>query len=1238
MAEEHFYYSVNMHGLEVKNHRMHLLAADPGSPNEGDLWYNTVSHVARVRGESATRDLFNADDDFRNRLDAKTSIANADEVLISDSADSYNYKRMTKVNLVAGLGAVSNAYDRVTVEAGTTNLDASGEDTLAITGDGSVYQTVGSAVSVKTVTMTLLTQSANRAFMGPSSGGAATPTFRVLTDNDMPSSYSSAEWDAAYTHSQDTTGNPHNLDLGAQISGTPEGNQIAVWINDTTIEGALYFTISGSTLTTRHIISESTSAYTLGDNSTYWAGVFSDYIRLVDFGTNITRDGSNNLSFTDAVTGTATLADLVNQIDISGTPENNQLAIWTDSDTLEGDDGLTWTGAILDTTGIIQADTLNEHSAGAGITIDGGLLKDNIIGDSSNYWDQGFVRRMWMLHSGGSTATEFYVDNIDILYIKVGAGETWFDTASISNRIRVSSNDLGSNYYMSITGYQIEHFVNGLVVNKLSSSGIRTTGIIETDDIVEATADHGIEFEGMIVRDSYFEFSEIATPNAPAANMGRLYMDSSNEHIYFRTNSTTYDLTATGGGAGISWSGSGNNKIGTWVDANTINAEDNLQFDGSTLAITGTLTVSAISSSITQQRVLFYNSSTGVLSYGPDGGGGGTTYLRDDGTWVTPSGAGDVTATSYTQYDLAVWNSTAKNLIDTAGSLTWNGTILAITGTLTVSAITAGPAQNKVLFYNSSTGAIKYVDGGGSETEYLRGDGSFAVPAGSSEMVWTNGGSDRIGTYVDADTINAEANLTFSPAAGLSLIGTGSHIAKFDSTIGNHASVMIDGISTTDTLLTFQQAAVDKASIGWDVGTASFRISVGGSNVFTSLNKMAIFYPGAASELYYNNLKKLATTTTGIDVTGRAVVDGLTTSSHIYGASSIDVGSVTQYFRHGYFSGSVYADDNLVLNWETTPQTLDANSDGIYTTSHVGIGVVPSSTYDLKVQGTSYFVDNVGLCIAAPTGSYERVHIGGTTYIYGNESGSLDFKVSNAHATGNTRLLLTVNNGTDFVEWNVFGSTGWGTMSVSANTIYQWDGDGNMAIGGGTIYTDAQLSVRGIKASGYSTRFFNDGNNIDRYGISIQCGEDDQSQSGTQAYYIRCFDGDGGAEGNIIVDAGVLQFQQASDARRKMNIKDITLNISKILSGIRVREFNMLTKKGKRGGHQIGWIAQEVMEIYTPMASYDKATDFYGIKPGVIVPLLHRGWQLHEERLETHEQKIKRLEKRVKYLETKLKK
>ena len=87
----------------------------------------------------------------------------------------------------------------------------------------------------------------------------------------------------------------------------------------------------------------------------------------------------NQLWFTDDAGTDFQLG--VGAIAISGTPANNQLAIWTDAATVEGDSGLTFDGTDLTTTGIMIAaafeptgDTAAADNAAVGYTAAEGLI------------------------------------------------------------------------------------------------------------------------------------------------------------------------------------------------------------------------------------------------------------------------------------------------------------------------------------------------------------------------------------------------------------------------------------------------------------------------------------------------------------------------------------------------------------------------------------------------------------------------------------------------------------------------------------------------------------------------------------------------------------------------------------------------------------------------------------------------------------------------------------------------
>lgn len=219
---EDFYVPIDMHGLEIQNHRLHMLSSDPASPNEGDIWFNTTNDDPRVRVQKGStlsnRDLIADDDDFYNRLNEVSTIQDTDYLLIWDDSASQldhqnQYRRIAKSNLFSGISTILNAYTGLIVQAGISPLNASGADDLRLYADNTILQTVGSQPSGNNqVDLTWLNQSPNLILSGPPSGGAAPPTFRSLTDDDMPTSYDPDLWNQAGVETfwlRDTSGDPY---------------------------------------------------------------------------------------------------------------------------------------------------------------------------------------------------------------------------------------------------------------------------------------------------------------------------------------------------------------------------------------------------------------------------------------------------------------------------------------------------------------------------------------------------------------------------------------------------------------------------------------------------------------------------------------------------------------------------------------------------------------------------------------------------------------------------------------------------------------------------------------------------------------------------------------------------------------------------------------------------------------------------------------------------------------------
>jgi hypothetical protein len=149
------------------------------------------------------------------------------------------------------------------------------------------------------------------------------------------------------------------------------------------------------------------------------------------------------------------------------------------------------------------------------------------------------------------------------------------------------------------------------------------------------------------------------------------------------------------------------------------------------------------------------------------------------------------------------------------------------------------------------------------------------------------------------------------------------------------------------------------------------------------------------------------------------------------------------------------------------------------------------------------------------------------------------------------------------------------TRTLTRGLYLGEDGD----VGIGTHIPGQRLHVYDDVSGGYVARFQNDGNNVDRHGIIIMCGDDDAGTPG-DTVYINCYDGNGNNVGSITHAAsdGNLTLNATSDSRLKENIADTKLDGLSLCNQIKVREFNW--KKRGQFKNKAGFIAQEVQSVF----------------------------------------------------------
>ena len=264
-----------------------------------------------------------------------------------------------------------------------------------------------------------------------------------------------------------------------------------------------------------------------------------------------------------------------------------------------------------------------------------------------------------------------------------------------------------------------------------------------------------------------------------------------------------------------------------------------------------------------------------------------------------------------------------------------------------------------------------------------------------------------------------------------------------------------------------------------DVGLSDLFLDTNGSKISVisdgsyANGKMADFVKDGAVTLYYDNAVKVATTATGIDVTGTITADGLDLGDN----SVVNVGTIALDIIKGD------ADDNTNITFagsDTTTfnqggtQRLSVNTTGITvtgavnTTAAVGQHTVFNSTgadadfrvrtgattHSLYVEGNT---GNVGVGTSSPV---SKLNVG--------TANATAISISTPFTTGNYGDLVFTTEGTTTYNARIRATTpGDGTRklefitakSATENTVLTLDGDQNATFSGEVSTTNAKLKA-----------------------------------------------------------------------------------------------------------------------------------------------------------------------------------
>jgi hypothetical protein len=165
--------------------------------------------------------------------------------------------------------------------------------------------------------------------------------------------------------------------------------------------------------------------------------------------------------------------------------------------------------------------------------------------------------------------------------------------------------------------------------------------------------------------------------------------------------------------------------------------------------------------------------------------------------------------------------------------------------------------------------------------------------------------------------------------------------------------------------------------------------------------------------------------------------------------------------------------------------------------------------------------------------------------------------------------------------------------------------------------------------------------------IALNAGEVHVQKSGaTDGIFVMYSDEGTAGQTKVIIEANgdltnrTNSYTGISDERTKSNIKEYRdptddLMAMKVISYERTHFMHrtetgeIVRKKDGIGRHEIGWGAQSIAKIKPGFVKENPETTELAVKTSLFIPLLHRGFQVHNERLDKQDARIAFLESEI---------
>ena len=272
-------------------------------------------------------------------------------------------------------------------------------------------------------------------------------------------------------------------------------------------------------------------------------------------------------------------------------------------------------------------------------------------------------------------------------------GMSFTGTSSITMSANVSIGSLGDNIWSGTNTFSGTLDVDGCLEDSLGTCGAAGQILMSTGTAVEWSTGAGIGAQNL----------QGVLDTAPFGATG------ANANVVISGTLDAGTITDNSGSTGavgqiLSMSGAGL----TWIPNTTSGVTDialSTALFNTTAIVQGAL-INNVAGGTSTLTLLKYNGGSDIGMV--PAGGTASTFLRGDGTWVTPGGGGGVTSIS------------SSSVLNSVGEC------------ITVNAAATGAVTLNVFEY-AGDGNIGYVPRGSSNdaTKYLDGTGSWTVPAGS---------------------------------------------------------------------------------------------------------------------------------------------------------------------------------------------------------------------------------------------------------------------------------------------------------------------------------------------------------------------------------------------------------------------------------------------------------------------------------------------------------------------------